>query len=132
MFTLSQEQAARPGRAFTEAGTVNRTLVTAYLLTGRIDRAEKPSREAVADWNPDIERGEALFRRVVTSALRNWRRRDANGLNRAREDVAYAYLPAELQAGLDLKAALRQSFVLHLLIGFSRDECAGPLGSSVE
>jgi|HubBroStandDraft_5_1064220.scaffolds.fasta_scaffold292585_2 hypothetical protein len=98
MFTLSQEQAARPGRAFTEAGTVNRTLVTAYLLTGRIDRAEKPCREAIADWNPDIESGEALFRRVVTSALRNWRRRDANGLNRAREDVAYAYLPAELQA----------------------------------
>ena len=43
-------------------------------------------------------------------------------LSRKSQD-SYPYLPAELQAVLELRPALRQSFVLRLLVGFSRDEC---------
>ena len=120
------------GRAFTDAGTVNRTFVTAYLLTGRIDLAERATLEAIDAWKPDTESGEALFRHGVTSALRNGRRRDASDLNRTRHDATHSCLPAELQAVLDLRPALRQSFVLRLLVGLSRGECAGLLGSSAE
>jgi len=119
-------------RGFTDDGIVNRTFVTAYLLTGRIDLAEKATLEAIDAWKPDIESGEALFRHGVTSALRNGRSRAASSLNRTRDDVADSCLPTELQAVLGLRPALRQSLVSRLLVGFSRDECAGLLGSSAE
>jgi hypothetical protein len=131
-FSRSEENAAMPGWGFTDDGIVNRTFVTAYLLTGRIDLAERATLEAINAWKPDIESGEALFRHGVTSALKNGGRRDASGLNRTRDDVAHFCLPAELQAVLELRPALRQSFVLRLFVGFSRDECAGLLRSSVD
>jgi hypothetical protein len=117
---------------FTDAGTLNRTFVTAYLLTGRIDLAERATLEAIDAWKPDTESGEALFRHGVTSALRNGHRRDASGLNGSKHDVTPSSLPAELRAVLDLRPALRQSFVLRLLVGLSQGECAKLLGSSAE
>ena len=121
-----------PGGGFTDDGIVSRTFVTAYLLTGRIDLAERATLEAIDAWQPDIESCEALFRHGVTSALRNGRRRDPPGLKNTRDDVAHSFLPAALQAVLDLKPTLRQAFVLRFLVGFSRDECAGLLGASAE
>jgi hypothetical protein len=131
-FIRSEENTAMPGRAFMDAGTVNRTFVTAYLLTGRIDLAERATLEAIDAWKPDTESGDALLRHGVSSALRNWRRRDASDLNRTMDDVTHYCLPAELQAVLDLRPALRQSFVLRLLVGLSQGECARLLGSSAE
>jgi hypothetical protein len=131
-FTRSEGNAAMPGSIFTDAGTVNRTFVTAYLLTGRIDLAERATLEAIDAWKPDTESGEALFRHGVKSALRNGRRRDASDLKRTRHDVTHSCLPAELQAVLNLRPALRQSFVLRLLVGLSQGECARLLGSSAE
>ena len=121
-----------PGRGFTDDGIVSRTFVTAYLLTGRVDLAERPTLEAIDAWKPEIESGEALFRHGVTSALRDGRRRDAPDLKKTRDDVAHLCLPAEFQAVLDLRPTLRQAFVLRFLVGFSRDECAGLLGLSAE
>jgi hypothetical protein len=126
-FTRSEENAAMPGRAFEDDGIINRTFVTAYLLTGRIDLAERAVLEAIDAWKPDSESGEVLLRHGVTSAVRNVRR-----LNRTRDDVTHSCLPAELQAVLDLRPALRQPFVLRFLVGFSRDECAGLLGFSAD
>ena len=58
-------------------GIVNRTFVTAHLLTGRIDLAENATLEAIDTWEPDIESAEAIFGHGVAAALRKRERQDA-------------------------------------------------------
>ena len=111
-------------------GIVNRTFVTAYLLTGRIDLAEKATLDAIDAWRPDSERAEAIFGHGVAAALRKRERRAASCLSEDNE--AHSYLPPELRAVLELRPALRRSFVLRLLAGFSREDCAELLGCPPE
>jgi hypothetical protein len=111
-------------------GIVNRTFVTAYLLTGRIDLAEKATLDAIDAWMPDNESAEAIFGHGVAAALRKRGKRDASGLSR--DNVTHLCLPAELRTVRELSPALRRSFVLRLLAGFSREDCAELLGCHPE
>ena len=119
-----------PGRAMGDEEVVKRTFVTAHLLTARIDLAERATLEAINTWKPTIETAEEIFRHGVKSALRKRARRDASRLSKV--DGARSCLPAELQTVLELGPALRRSFVLHLLAGFSREESAELLGCPPE
>jgi len=103
-------------------GIVNRTFVTAHLLTGRIDLAEKATLEGIDAWKPDIESAEAIFGHGVAAALRKRERRDASCLGE--DNRTHSYLPAELRAVMELRPVLRRSFVLRLLAGFSLEDCA--------
>jgi hypothetical protein len=131
-FFVDTENVPMPRRTTRGDGIVDRTFVVAHLLTGRADLAESASLEAINAWKPEIENGEAIIRHVVAAALRKGGRRDVRGLNKTKDDVSHSYLPAELQAVLELRRAFRQSFLLRLLAGFSQEECAGLMGSSTE
>jgi hypothetical protein len=111
-------------------GIVNRTFVTAHPLTGRIDLAEKATLEAIDAWKADIESVEAIFGHGVAGALRKRERRDASCLSE--DNGTHSYLPAELRAVLELRLVLLRSFVLRLLAGFSREDCAELLGCPPE
>lgn len=119
-----------PGCEIAADGIINRTFVTAHLLTGRINLAESATLEAIDTWRPDIECDEELFRHGVAAALRKRKSRDASGLSE--DDVTHSYLPAELRRVLELRPALRRSFVLRYLARFSQEECAELLGCSPE
>jgi hypothetical protein len=130
MFKLIRGNTAMPGRAMAVEEIVNRTFVTAHLLTGRMDLAETAILEAINAWNPDVESAEALFGHAVAAALRKRERRDAAGFTK--DYVTHSYLPAELRIVLELRPALRRSFVLRLLARSSREDCADLLGCSRE
>jgi len=117
-----------PGCAIVADGIVNRTFIVAHLLTGRIDLAESATLEAIDAWDPDIESDEKLFRNGVAAALRKRERWDTSGLSK--DNVTHSYLPAELRTVLELRPALRQSYVLRFLAGFSQKDCAELLGCS--
>jgi hypothetical protein len=119
-----------PGLAMADEGIVNRTFVTAHLLTARIDLAESATLEAINAWKPGIETAEEIFRHGVKSALRGRERRNASRLSN--DNGTHSYLPAELRIVLELRPALRRSFVLRFLAGFSKEDCAELLGSPPE
>jgi hypothetical protein len=100
----------------------------AHLLTGRIDLAEGATLEAINAWKPDIESDEVLLRYGVAAALRKRERLDACGLNK--DNGTHSFLPAELRTVLELRPALRRSFVRRLLAGFSLEDSAELLRSS--
>jgi hypothetical protein len=111
-------------------GIINRTFVTAHLLTGRIDLAENATLEAIDAWKPDIESAQAILGRGVAAALRKREGRDAFSLSR--DNVTPSYLPAEIRTVLELSRVLRRSFVLRLVAGFPREDCAELLGCPPE
>jgi hypothetical protein len=119
-----------PRRAIAADGIINRTFVTAHLLTGGIDLAESAILEAIDAWDPDIEGDEELFRHGVAAALQKRETRDTSGLSK--DNVTHSYLPAELRTVLELIPALRRSYVLRFLAGFSPKDCAELLGCSPE
>jgi Protein of unknown function (DUF2934) len=119
-----------PERSMADEGIVNRTFVTAHLLTARIDLAESATLEAIKAWKPTIEAAEEIFTHGVKSALRKRERRNASCLRR--DNGTHSYLPAELRMVLELRPALRLSFVLRLLAGFSLEDCAELLGCTPE
>jgi hypothetical protein len=119
-----------PGRAMANEGIVSRTFITAHLLSARIDLAENATLEAIDAWKPGIETAEDLLRHGVEAALRKRERRGASCLSK--ESGTHSYLPAELRTVLELRPALRRSFVLRLLAGFSQEDCAELLGCPPE
>jgi hypothetical protein len=118
-----------PGRAMADE-VVNRTFVTVLLLTARVDLSGSATLEAIKAWKPTIETAEEIFRHGVKSALRKRERRNASSLSE--DNGTHSYLPAELRIVLELRPALRVSFVLRLLAGFSLEDCAELLGRTPE
>jgi len=119
-----------PERRANSHEIVDKTFVVAHLLTGRIDLAETATLKAINAWKPDIESDEVLLRQGVAAALRKRERLDACGLSK--DNGTHSFLPAELRTLLELRPALRRSFVLRLLAGFSPEDCAELLGCSPE
>ena len=119
-----------PGRAANSDEIVDKTFVVAHLLTGHIDLAEGATLEAINAWKPDIESDEVILRYGVAAALRKRERLDACGLSK--DNGTHSFLPAELRTVLELRPALRRSFVLRLLAGFSLEDSAELLGCSSE
>lgn len=104
---------------------IERAFVTVHLLTADAGQAENAVLDAIEEWDPDYEPEEALFDRALTSALQN-EHRDAFS-SPGRSGSNGTIVPEELQAVLGLPAQLRRCFVLRILAGLSRRDCADRL-----
>ena len=107
------------------ARELDRAFLTAHLLTGRRELAEAAIQEAIDSWDPEDEGLEMLSERVLRAALRE-----------SGEDpeivTSEPALPDELEAVLQLSPRFRQCIVLRVMLGRSRDACAGLLGLAPE
>jgi DNA-directed RNA polymerase specialized sigma24 family protein len=102
---------------------LSRALVTIYLFTGNIERAEQAVLRGIESWNPDVEPEEALLQRVIAAAAR------LSGTNEQSDGRhSRLNLPGELQAVLSLAPPLRGCFVLRSLAGLPSQACAQLLG----
>jgi hypothetical protein len=100
---------------------INRTFLTAHLLTGGTAQAESAMMEAIASWHPDQSQTK-LCELVLHAALRvggEGAQSNANDTGRAS-----GALPVELQNVLCLSPQLRQCYVLRILVGMPRKVCA--------
>jgi len=100
--------------------TIVRAFLSAHLLTGSAELAEEAVSEAVERWNPCGETEDVLFLGALRAAVRN-----RAGYESRQPDCAGAFrLPEELRAVLSLDPQVRCCFVLRLLAGLSRQDCA--------
>ena len=104
--------------------TFQRAFLAAHLLTGSIEQAESAILDAIERWDPD-DADEVLFHQVLMAAVRKPIEYALFSFDRTASPEAA--LPAELEVVLRLSAPLRQAFVLRILVGLSRDDCAGML-----
>lgn len=97
---------------------VRRAFLTAILLTGSQERAEATLMETIRLWHTTEP---LVLSRVAIRAL-------TDGVNRsagiASLSDAAAIVPRELRSVLDLPESARQCYVLRILNGLSRDDCA--------
>ena len=93
---------------------LDRALLTAHLLTGSLQQAEKAALDAVDSWNPGEEPEEVLFQNVLDAAARA----------PSNPDSSSSHLPDELKAVLRLAPQLRRCFVLRILAGLPAQACA--------
>ena len=93
---------------------LDRALLTAHLLTGSLQQAEKAALDAVDSWNPGEEPEEVLFQNVLDAAARA----------PSNPDSSSSHLPDELKAVLRLTPQLRRCFVLRILAGLPEQACA--------
>jgi hypothetical protein len=104
--------------------TFHGAFLIAHLLTGSVEQAESAMLDAIDRWDSDD--GEAaLFRQVLDTAVQRPIGYALLTFNSTTSPGAL--LPAELQVVLRLSPHLRQSFVLRILVGLSREACAGML-----
>lgn len=85
--------------------------ITAVLLTSDVKRAEA----AVLDGFPFLD-----LNRTAVSAIHR-------GSSQSLPEAVVSLLPVELQRVLQLAPDLRRSFVLRMLVGMSREDCAALL-----
>jgi hypothetical protein len=102
--------------------SLENAFIVGLLLTGNIEQAERAVLESVECPCPDGQSGEDLFRRVILFAV------DAKEMspNHSPEDLkaASSILPFELGCVLALPPALRQCYVLRVLVEMPREICA--------
>jgi hypothetical protein len=115
--------AATPQAGQGIARMLDRALLTAHLLTGSLEQAEKATLEALDSWNPDDEPEEELLQHVLDAAARA-----QVEPNPDHPDSSGSYLPSELNAVLRLAPQLRRCFVLRILAGLPTDVSARLLG----
>jgi len=104
----------------------SRAFVAAFLLCGNATQAEVAVLKSIELLNGDGESGDELIRETVHAAIEP---EDAPGQPPKETDPAYSMLPFELKRVLQLPRYLRQCFVLRVLLGLSREACAGLLHS---
>lgn len=97
-----------------------RAFLTAQLLTGSMEQAERAVVEAIGSWNPGEESEEILFVNVLNAALRT---QSVHGESSSNKPDAGSQLPVELRAVLRLAPELRRCYVLRLLVGLSPQDC---------
>jgi len=105
---------------------IDRAFLTAHLLTGSLQVAERAALEAIDSWNPDQEPEEVVFNHVVEAAARTIPE------NPPDSDASGAHVPDELKKVLGLAPWLRRCFVLRILVGLPRQVCARLLRLSSE
>jgi hypothetical protein len=115
--------AATPHAAPAVMPVIDRALLTAQLLTGSLEQAEKAVLEAIDWWNPS-EEPEVLFHRVVEAAARQSQEVPASS------EASRLHLPNELKAVLRLAPQPRNCFVLRILLGLGTQGCARLLRSN--
>jgi hypothetical protein len=98
---------------------VDRALLTAHLLTGNLQQAEKATLDAIESWNPGEEPEQVLFENVLNAAARVQAEPRPNNI-----DSSGSYLPNDLIAVFRLAPQLRRCFVLRILVGLPVKVCA--------
>jgi DNA-directed RNA polymerase specialized sigma24 family protein len=98
---------------------IGRALLTAHLLTGSLQQAEKATREAIDSWNSGEDPEEAVFQNVLNAAARA-----PAGPNPNNSDTSDSSLPNELIAVFRLAPQLRRCFVLRIVVGLPAKVCA--------
>jgi hypothetical protein len=98
---------------------IDRAILTAHLLTGSLQEAERAALKAIDSWNPDEEPEDVVFNSVLEAAARVQPQQDATGADACASD-----LPNELKAVLRLAPRLRSCFVLRILVGLPSQVCA--------
>jgi DNA-directed RNA polymerase specialized sigma24 family protein len=93
--------------------------LTAFLLTGSVNRAETAMLDGIRAWDADRDPDAELLRATARAALALYRPREGEEIT-----PASVLLPAELQRVLRLPSDLRQCFVLRMLAGLPRESCA--------
>ena len=101
---------------------VDRAFITALLLTANVERAEAAMRRATKAPDLDNMPADSLIRGAVTFALKQ----QCETVEETREQLEYAssILPFGLRRVLQLATDLRQCFVLRVLMGLPREDCA--------
>jgi len=101
---------------------IERAFLTAHLLTGNIQQAESAVTGAIESLDTGDGSEETLFRNAIQRAARH-----------ASSEAVQGALPARagLRAVLNLSPNLRGCYVLRILAGFSRHDCARLLGLNV-
>jgi hypothetical protein len=108
---------------------VSRTFTTALLLTANLEQAEAATLDGIRWLDPEEASEEALFLASVKAAIAS--RRQAT--EQPEElDRASSILPPELVRVLRLSLDLRHCFVLRVLAGLSREDCARLLHLGIE
>jgi hypothetical protein len=105
------------------ARLLDRALLTAHLLTGSLQQAEKVTLEAIDSSKPGDEPEEALFQHVLDAAARAHVEPNPD-----LADLSGSYLPNELKSVLRLAPQLRRCFVLRVLAGLPAEVCGRLLG----
>jgi DNA-directed RNA polymerase specialized sigma24 family protein len=108
--------------------SLGRSYRTVLLLAGSAARAEDAMFEAIHAMDPDQISEEALVRGAITAAVTAGRAAPAK---RRDSDPASSALPPELRRVLRLPTDLRHCFVLRILAGLSREDCAQLLTLSI-
>jgi hypothetical protein len=110
--------------------TLSMIFATAVLLTGSTERAETAVLEGIQAMDVNARTDGELLRRTVTAAVQA---EQFDGGQRL-ADVAGAMLllPPELQEVLHLPGALRQCFVVRVLLGMPRERCAALFGTDTK
>jgi hypothetical protein len=98
---------------------IDRAILTAHLLTGSLQEAERAALKAIDSWNPDEEPGDVVFNNVLEAAARAQLQP-----NTSYSDASGSHLPNELKKVLGLKPWLRRCFVLRILLGLPSQACA--------
>jgi hypothetical protein len=97
-------------------------LKAALLLTGNAASAECAVLEAISSLNPQNVTAEALLDRTIELSIRSVASGAGSGLQ-----VDWPDLPIELRNVLEMKPALRNCFVLRVLLGLPEAMCAALL-----
>ena len=105
---------------------IHRTFQTLYLLTASIQRAESATLKAIDTFDPDADSEETLLRFAIQAAVQG-PVEPMPLLVSCEPESTGPLLPVELRAVLNLSPNLRRSFVLRILVGLSRQGCAGLL-----
>jgi hypothetical protein len=108
---------------------LDRTFTTALLLTGSAERAEEAILESIRSLELDDAPVDALFRGAVNASIQP--RNEIAEQRREELEHASSILPAELRRVLLLPQDLRHCYVLRLLAGFPREDCASLLHSEI-
>jgi len=96
------------------------TFIAALLLTGSAEGAEAAVLEGIRVMEQDGCEGEAFLQGTMAASIASNNRLPAFG----EQEHAASLLPAELHRVLRLSGDFRRCFVLRVLVGLSREDCA--------
>ena len=101
---------------------LNEMFIAAILLTGCTERAERAVVEVIETLGEDDVSGDMVLQVTIRAAVKPEMMADEEGPRQPQPTVSW--LPIQLRRVLLLPRALRQAFVLRLLLGMPRDQCS--------
>ncbi len=115
------------GRQCGIENTIGMAFRAAHLLTASVHLAESAVLRAIDSFDPDGDSEETLFQSVMHAAVQGAIEARLSSASNQSASTG-SFVPVELQSVLDLSQNLRRCFVLRVLVGMSRRDCARLLG----